>query len=204
MRKHSNFLPGGVTCTPLEAPPCVGLRLLWEKPGNRCLRSDVAQPRRSRGDPFWALPQGHVPDMAGAGVRSPAVCFMLTGRRQAGPCWASEGRKEAVMSLAVPSPGFHTWGPAHPRPARPERKRDGQGHRRARGHGQNQIPLRLNLSSGVAWLFPDLPEPPFPGGVVGTAWNLWLAGMTIRDKARQGFGEAWPRDAHAIPSSLYK
>lgn len=66
------------------------------------------------------------------------------------------------MSLAVPSPGFHTWGPAHPRPARPERKRDGQGHRRASGHGRNQIPPCLNLSSCVAWLFPDLPEPQCP------------------------------------------
>lgn len=80
------------------------------------------------------------------------------------------------MSLAVPSPGFHTWGPAHPRPARPERKRDGQGHWRASGHGWNQIPPCLNLNSCVAWLFPDLPEPPFPRGVVGTTWSLWLVG----------------------------
>lgn len=93
------------------------------------------------------------------------------------------------MSLAVPSPGFRTWGPAHPRPARPERKRDGQGHQHASGHGRNQIPRRLNLSSCMARLLPDLPEPQFPCGVVGTTWSLWPAGMTITIEPDRALGK---------------
>lgn len=59
---------GGLTLHPPGRP-----RRVWaggcsgKIQGTWCLGSDVAQPRCSRGDPFWALPQGHIPDMAGAG-----------------------------------------------------------------------------------------------------------------------------------------
>lgn len=72
------------------------------------------------------------------------------------------GKEGSSHELGCDKPGFHTWGPAHPRPAHPERKWNGQGHRCASGHGRNQILPCLNLSSCVAWLFPDLPEPQCP------------------------------------------
>lgn len=96
LRGNQQFPPGRSDLHPPGGPAVRGLVAALGKArepvsGFRCGTASAL-----RGDPSSGLPQGHVPDMAGAGVRSPAGCFMLTGRRQAGPCWAQrEGRKQS-------------------------------------------------------------------------------------------------------------
>lgn len=90
----------------------MGLRLLWEKPGNLVSGFRRGTASALQRDPFWALPQGHIPDMAGAGVRSPAVCFMLTGRRQACPWLGLRGKEGSGHEPGCAKPWLSHMGPS--------------------------------------------------------------------------------------------
>lgn len=128
-----------------------------------------AQPRNSGEDPLWALPKGHVPDMAGAGGEVISAASHAD-RTRAGLCrgQTSEGRKEVVTEPGCAQPWLSRTAAQHiliPTPG-------GCGVVKGIGVQSHVARFRSRLhGSAAAWPWPSA-SLSLLIEVVGQAWNL--------------------------------